>query len=160
MKFNNKKRALARKSIYQTILFIMVAVFIFTISTEFIFQDYTVALYGLFVLIALLIIYIFRGNEYFEYDSSGMVVSIKNDTILKEKFRPESLVAVEFPKEKLDHYKITNYVIHKKLIIYLKSDHHHGLVKNSFNITHISNRRIHALKQSLSKIITENHAKA
>lgn len=160
MKFNNKKRALAHKSIYQAILFILVAVFIFTISTEFIFKDYTVALYSLFVFIALLLIYIFRGNEYFEYDSSGMVVSIKNDTIIKEKYRPEMLVAVEFPKEKLDHYKIHNYIIYKRLDIFLKSEHHHRFAKNSFNITHLSKKRIQALRQSLHKIITENHDKA
>lgn len=159
MKFNNKKRALAHKSIYQTILFILVAIFLFIISTEFLFKDYEMAKYGLIVFIVLLLIYIFRGNEYFEYDSTGMVVSIKNDSIIKEEFRPEQLVAVEFPKEKLDHYKIQNYLIHKRLNIYLKSSHHNALVKNSFNITHLSPRRIHALKQSLHKIISENHAK-
>ncbi|NDK17949.1 MAG: hypothetical protein GW912_02905, partial [Zetaproteobacteria bacterium] len=109
MKFNNKKRALAHKSIYQTIIFILVAIFLFIISTEFLFKDYEMAKYGLIVFIVLLLIYIFRGHEYFEYDSTGMVVSIKNDSIFKEEFRPELLVAVEFPKEKLDHYKIQNY---------------------------------------------------
>jgi len=89
-----------------------------------------------------------------------MVVSIKNDSMIKQEFRPELLVAVEFPKEKLDHYKIHNYIIYKRLNIYLKSGHHDGLAKNSFNITHLSKHRIHALEQSLFKIITENHAKA
>lgn len=160
MKFNNKKRALAHKSIYQTILFILVAVFLFTVSSEFIFKDYELARYGLIGSILLLVLYIFRGNEYFEYDSTGMVVSIKNDTIVKEEFRPELIIAVEFPKDKLDHYKIKNYIIHKKLDIYIKSGHHNNLVKNSFNITHLSDKRIYALKQSLHKIISENHAKA
>ncbi len=160
MKFNNKKRVLVHKSIYQTILFILVAVFIFTITTEFFFKDYQLAIYGLIGFILLLVVYIFKGNEYFEYDSTGMVVSIKNATIVKQELRPELVIAVEFPKNKLDHYKIINFILNKRLIIYLKSEHHDGLKKNTFNITHLSDRRINALKQSLHKIISENHAKA
>ena len=157
MKFNNKDRIEYKKDIYKGLFLVMVLAFIIITSTPLLDETYKIVKYGILVCSVLLIYYSFYGYEYFEYDSSGKILIIKNASIIRIILFPERIKAIEFPKGKLNKYKIKNYRVHRSLIIYINSKHS-GTVKLKFNITHISSKRAKALKKSLRKIVKENNA--
>lgn len=160
MKFSNRKRLVMQKRMYQFILLLFVMVFMVVNITPILHQKLVILEYSILASLFLLLIYVLISHEYFEYDSTGKVLCIKNGNFLLQEYRPETIIAIEFPKEKLDHYKISNYFILKYLNIYIKSSHHHGLAKNKFNITFLSRKRTKALKQSLDHIMTSNQDNA
>jgi hypothetical protein len=155
MKFNNYKRIKNRKQIYNILFLILLAIFLFIALTPIHNSKYNVIKYIFLGIAILLAMYVIISNGYFEYDSTGMVVIIKNDTIAKKDFFPLAVKSVEFPKGKLKDFKIKNYLFYRSLNIYLNSKEK-GTVKKHFNITNISSKRTKHLKQSLKKVIREN----
>ena len=157
MKFNNYKRIKNRKHIYNILFIILLAIFLFIALTPIHNNKYSVIKYFFLGSAIVLALYVIISNAYFEYDSTGMVVIIKNDTIVKKYFFPLAVKSVEFPKGKLKKFKINNYILYRSLNIYLDSKEN-GTVKNHFNITNISHKRAKYLKQSLEKVIIENYS--
>ena len=94
----------------------------------FILEKTRLAMFGnesiLFVLlpVLLLILFLMRGRQIFEYDSDGEAVNFKNRNIipfLSKEARDE------FPKYKLVSYEIVNAILFKKLYIRIKSKKEH-----------------------------------
>jgi hypothetical protein len=158
MKFNNKKRIQNHKYIYLVTLILLVAIFLIILDVPLLNVSYQIFKYNFLVLSFLLIVHTLNGREYFEYDSTGQILIIKNASIVKHGIFPESMMAVEFPKSKLNRFKIKNYGLYKTLSLYINSKEK-GIVKKSFNITNVSRKRRHNLKESLKKIISENTLK-
>ena len=159
MKFNNNKRVKRTIELYNTLLIIFLAIFVFINitpihNTRFYFLKYIFL--GLAFIVVLLTI---LGNGYFEYDSTGMVIILKNDSILKKEFLPFRVKTIEFPKEKLKNIVIKNYWVYRSLEIYLKTKENHT-IKKHFNITNLSRKRVNFLKQSLEKVIRKNSEKS
>jgi len=157
MKFNNYKRLKSKKYLYNVLFFILFSIFIFIAITPIQNEKFNLIKYLLLVVALMIALRILFGNEYFEYDSSGMVVILKNDSIFKKDTSPLGVKSVEFPKKKLQNFKIINYVLYKSLIVYIKSKNK-GTIKKYFNITNISAKRTKFLKQSLRKILKENNS--
>jgi len=157
MKFNNLKRINNTKQFYTTLFIIFLAVFVFINITPILNSRFNMVKYIFLGLAFIIVLLAFLGNGYFEYDSTGMVVILKNDSITKKSMAPLAVKTLEFPKKKLKDFKIRNYIVYRSLIIYLNSKEK-GTVKKHFNITNISPKRTKYLKQSLKKILRENNA--
>jgi hypothetical protein len=94
-------------------------------------------------------------SKYFEYDSDGIKVVVINKGLLLSDYFNYREHKVEFSKENLMGYKFHNYLIYKKLIIYIK-DRKGNKKKEMFNVTLVAKKKRKYIRQSLSKMIKLN----
>ena len=126
----------------------------------FILEKTRLAMFGnesvLFVLlpVVLLILFLVRGRQIFEYDSDGEAVNFKNRNIIP--FLSKE-IRDEFPKYKILSYEVVNAIFFKKLFVKIKSrkDHHQAIILK-YDISYLTDKEIKALKFSLKKIIKAN----
>lgn len=127
-------------------------------TAAFILEKTRLAMFGheslLFIIFPflLLILFILRGRQIFEYDSDGEAVNFKNRNIIP--FLGKE-ARDEFPKYKVLSYEIINTIIFKKLYIKIRSKKDHVAVLK-YDISYLSDKEIKDLKFSLSKIIHAN----
>ena len=126
----------------------------------FILEKTRLAMFGnesvLFVLlpVVLLILFLVRGRQIFEYDSDGEAVNFKNRNIIP--FLSKE-IRDEFPKYKILSYEVVNAIIFKKLYIKIKSKkEHHQAIILKYDISYLTDKEIKDLKFSLKKIIKAN----
>ena len=126
----------------------------------FILEKTRLAMFGnesiLFVLlpVLLLILFLMRGRQIFEYDSDGEAVNFKNRNIIP--FLSKE-IRDEFPKYKILSYEVVNAIFFKKLFVKIKSrkDHHQAIILK-YDISYLTDKEIKDLKFSLKKIIKAN----
>ena len=124
----------------------------------FILEKTRLAMFGnesvLFVLlpVVLLILFLVRGRQIFEYDSDGEAVNFKNRNIIP--FLSKE-IRDEFPKYKILSYEVVNAIVFKKLYIKIKSKKEHIAVLK-YDISYLTDKEIKDLKFSLKKIIKAN----
>jgi len=94
-------------------------------------------------------------SKYFEYDSDGIKVVVINKGLLLSDYFNYREHKVEFSKENLMGYKFHNYLIYKKLILYIK-DRKGNKKKETFNVTLVAAKKRKYIRQSLSKMIKLN----
>lgn len=108
------------------------------------------------VLVIVFIIY--RGLPQFLYDSDGEVLNFTarepNFDFLGNRFVHHT----EFPKRKLEGYKISRYPLKRKLTLYIKSKEQ-GVKKRRVGISYLSLREVRDLKRSLDKVLANNRKK-
>ena len=126
----------------------------------FILEKTRLAMFGnesvLFVLlpVVLLILFLVRGRQIFEYDSDGEAVNFKNRNIIP--FLSKE-IRDEFPKYKILSYEVVNAIVFKKLYIKIKSKkEHHQAIILKYDISYLTEKEIKDLKFSLKKIIKAN----
>ena len=126
----------------------------------FILEKTRLAMFGnesvLFVLlpVALLILFLVRGRQIFEYDSDGEAVNFKNRNIIP--FLSKE-IRDEFPKYKILSYEVVNAFLFKKLYVKIKSrKEHHQAIILKYDISYLTDKEIKDLKFSLKKIIKAN----
>ncbi|WP_386406583.1 hypothetical protein [Sungkyunkwania multivorans] len=99
--------------------------------------------------------FVYKNVKYFEYDSDGDVLNFINRGMFISNFINYRENRAEFPKVKLSHYKINDYVIYRTLNVYVKTKNHR-VKRLRFNITFLNKKKIKALKSSLNKVIRNN----
>ena len=126
----------------------------------FILEKTRLAMFGnesvLFVLlpVVLLILFLVRGRQIFEYDSDGEAVNFKNRNIIP--FLSKE-IRDEFPKYKILSYEVVNAIFFKKLFVKIKSrKERHQAVILKYDISYLTDKEIKDLKFSLKKIIKAN----
>ena len=126
----------------------------------FILEKTRLAMFGnesiLFVLlpVVLLILFLVRGRQIFEYDSDGEAVNFKNKNIIP--FLSKE-IRDEFPKYKILSYEVVNAFLFKKLYVKIKSrKEHHQAIILKYDISYLTDKEIKDLKFSLKKIIKAN----
>ena len=126
----------------------------------FILEKTRLAMFGnesiLFVLlpVVLLILFLVRGRQIFEYDSDGEAVNFKNRNIIP--FLSKE-IRDEFPKYKILSYEVVNAFLFKKLYVKIKSrKEHHQAIILKYDISYLTEKEIKDLKFSLKKIIKAN----
>ena len=126
----------------------------------FILEKTRLAMFGnesiLFILlpVVLLILFLVRGRQIFEYDSDGGAVNFKNRNIIP--FLSKE-IRDEFPKYKILSYEVVNAFLFKKLYVKIKSrKEHHQAIILKYDISYLTNKEIKDLKFSLKKIIKAN----
>lgn len=101
-----------------------------------------------------LIVY-FRGHPRFEYDSDGEVLNITTEDPNFKWLGALGINHVEFPKRKLQSFRIARHFIKRTLKIQIKSKE--GFTrKRSFDISFLSKQEVKDLKHSLNKVIHQN----
>ena len=94
-------------------------------------------------------------SKYFEYDSDGVKVVVRNKGLLlsdKINYR-ESIL--EFDKKNFSAYKFKNYFFYKTLTFYIK-DRKGKTKKHTFNVTLVTKKKRRYIRQSLNKMIKMN----
>lgn len=126
----------------------------------FVLEKTRLAMFGnesvLFVLlpVVLLILFLVRGRQIFEYDSDGEAVNFKNRNIIP--FLSKE-IRDEFPKYKILSYEVVNAIFLKKLFVKIKSrKEHHQAIILKYDISYLTDKEIKDLKFSLKKIIKAN----
>lgn len=112
---------------------------------------------SLYVMIGLLlaVVIVHFVARYFEYDSDGEKLVIKNSGLILTDFLNYREEKLEVDKHKLIGFKIHNYFIFKTLVVALRNSEGH-IYKERFNITLLKRKKLRYVKQSLRKIIKEN----
>ena len=153
MRLSNRSRI----PIYNFV-FTLINVLILIGLAGFILEKTRLAMFGnesvLFVLlpVVLLILFLVRGRQIFEYDSDGEAVNFKNRNIIP--FLSKE-IRDEFPKYKILSYEVVNAIVFKKLYIKIKSKKEHIAVLK-YDISYLTDKEIKDLKFSLKKIIKAN----
>lgn len=138
-----------------TFINVIIAIGVFA----FILEKTRLAMFGgeeiLFLIIpfCLLLLFILRGRQIFEYDSDGEAINFKNRNIipfLSKEARDE------FPKYKLISYEVVNAIFFKKLYIKIKSKKDHAAIVLKYDISYLTIKEIKDLKISLNKIVKTN----
>ena len=126
----------------------------------FVLEKTRLAMFGnesiLFVLlpVVLLILFLVRGRQIFEYDSDGEAVNFKNRNIIP--FLSKE-IRDEYPKYKILSYEVVNAIFFKKLFVKIKSrKEHHQAIILKYDISYLTDKEIKDLKFSLKKIIKAN----
>ena len=116
----------------------------------FILEKTRLAMFGnesvLFVLLPvfLLILFLVRGRQIFEYDSDGEAVNFKNRNIIP--FLSKE-IRDEFPKYKILSYEVVNDIFFKKLFVKIKSrKEHHQAIILKYDISYLTDKEIKDLK--------------
>jgi len=155
MRLSNRSRI----PIYNFVL-TLINVLILIGLAGFILEKTRLAMFGnesvLFVLlpVVLLILFLVRGRQIFEYDSDGEAVNFKNRNIIP--FLSKE-IRDEFPKYKILSYEVVNAIVFKKLYIKIKSKkEHHQAIILKYDISYLTDKEIKDLKFSLKKIIKAN----
>lgn len=104
--------------------------------------------------VLVLLIFVWRGKQIFEYDSDGEAVNFRNRNIIP--FLSKE-IRDEFPKYKIISYEVVNAIIFKRLYIKIKSkkDHNHATILK-YDISYLTEKEIKDIKFSLRKIIHTN----
>lgn len=138
-----------------TFINVIIAIGVFA----FILEKTRLAMFGgeeiLFLIIpfCLLLLFILRGRQIFEYDSDGEAINFKNRNIipfLSKEARDE------FPKYKLISYEVVNAIFFKRLYIKIKSKKDHAAIVLKYDISYLTIKEIKDLKISLNKIVKTN----
>lgn len=109
--------------------------------------------YAALIGLGLWLIYIYFVGKYFKYNSEGSLVSLINKSAIYSKFDGRTKIH-EIKKDKIKSYRITNFIIYKRLHIVYSTK---NSIKNIHtNISLLSPRKIRYLKLSLDKIIVKN----
>ena len=155
MRLSNRSRI----PIYNFVL-TLINVLILIGLAGFILEKTRLAMFGnesvLFVLlpVVLLILFLVRGRQIFEYDSDGEAVNFKNRNIIP--FLSKE-IRDEFPKYKILSYEVVNAIFFKKLFVKIKSrKEHQQAVILKYDISYLTDKEIKDLKFSLKKIIKAN----
>ena len=160
MRFNNKKETNIVPSIY----IIIVAVFITNAfaTVEIKYDDVPFNYSSLIpnLLALLLAVYIFVVGKYFEFDSDGETLNFKSNGLLVSKFMHYREQRTEIPKSKLLDFKVENYFFFKRLQLFIRSRNKRGYRHYKYNITFLGGDKLKSLRQSLSKVVEHNKARA
>lgn len=106
----------------------------------------------LLIPVLLLLIFLVRGRQIFEYDSDGEALNFKNRNVVLFLNKP---LSDEFPKYKLKNFEIINAVVFKKLFITVDSKRSTAIILK-YDISYLSKKELNDLKLSLSKVIKKN----
>ena len=155
MRLSNRSRI----PIYNFV-FTLINVLILIGLAGFILEKTRLVMFGnesiLFILlpVVLLILFLVRGRQIFEYDSDGEAVNFKNRNIIP--FLSKE-IRDEFPKYKILSYEVVNAIFFKKLFVKIKSrKEHHQAIILKYDISYLTDKEIKDLKFSLKKIIKAN----
>lgn len=117
--------------------------------------------YIFIIIMVSILIYIYKFGKFFEYDSDGEALCFRNSGVLLSETLNYREKRAEFPKQKLKKFNIKNYLIFKKLSIYVKSNYlgQKQVKKVVFDITFVKPKRIAMMRASLNKVVVTNTKK-
>ncbi|MFT7050688.1 MAG: hypothetical protein ACJAZK_001286 [Psychroserpens sp.] len=155
MRINNSKVKNTIVSVY--FILIVLAIVFATIFKAF--SDLTSNPSLTFIIITsgfgLLFLLVHFISKYFEYDSDGVKVVVKNSgLLLSDSFNYREKV-LEFEKIDLYAYKFNNYLVYRTLTFYFK-DSRNKRKGETFNVTLVPGKKRRYIRQSLSKMIKTN----
>lgn len=155
MRTNNSKVKNVIISIY--FIFIVLAILLTTLMSSFnlVSENPIVNILFILIIIGVLFIITYKISKYFEYDSDGVKVVIKNKGLLVSDYVNYREHRVEFLKSELINFKFKNYFFYKSLILILKSLNG-GVRKEVFNVTLVSRKKRRYIRQSLRKMVKLN----
>jgi hypothetical protein len=108
--------------------------------------------------ILVILVLIYRGLPQFVYDSDGEVLNFTTRepslTFLGSRF----IKHIEFPKRKLDRYKVSSYPLRRRLTLYIRSKENH-LVRQTISISYLNKKELRDLKRSLDRVVSNNSKK-
>lgn len=154
MRLSNRNKAPYYNFILTLInVLIVLGVFVFILEKTRLAMFGKEELFFVLVPLLLLVLFLIRGRQIFEYDSDGEAINFKNRNIipfLSKEARDE------FPKYKLISYEVVNAIFFKRLYIKIKSKKDHAAIVLKYDISYLTIKEIKDLKISLNKIVKTN----
>ena len=154
MRTNNGKAKNVIISLYFVLLVLTILSITLVGSFSDLYENKTVVILIMLGIFAVLFFITHRISRYFEYDSDGLKVVVKNKGLLLSEQINYREHLVEFFKKDLKGFKVKNYVVYNSLILYIKN--HNKTKEEHFNVTLVSRKKLKYIRQSLSKIIRHN----
>lgn len=158
MRTNNAKVKGTIISLYfLLVLTVFVLVTVFSVFKELELNP-VIAFVMLIFLFMGIFVALFNIARYFEYDSDGLKVGVLNKGLLATDFLKSKEHNVEFDKSSLVNYKFQNFLVYKRLVLYILNKRGH-IKKEIFNVTLVSRKKRKYVRQSLRKIKRQNKEK-
>ena len=153
MIINNRR--VKKQIVFQYLLIVViVAISVFDDSISGFYKDFISETY-LYQFLALVVIVLFwLGYPLFNYDSDGEALVLEaSEPILISKITGRKFVA-EFPKNKLQDFRIKELMFKKTLYLHLRSKDKTTVLKSS--ISYLNEKEVSRLKKSLNKVLKNN----
>lgn len=153
MRLTNKNRA----GLYNFFMTVVVMACVLGLGA-FLLERYEFHILGwksallLVIPLLMVLVFILRGRQIFEYDSDGEALNFKNRNVVL--FLDKTLND-EFPKYKLIKYEVVNAIIFKRLFVTISSKKNHATVLK-YDISYLTTKQIKDLKLSLNKVVRAN----
>lgn len=105
---------------------------------------------------SILLIFITRGNQIFEYDSDGEAINFKSRNVFP--FFTKK-VSDEFPKYKVVSFEIIDLIFLKRLYLTINSKKK-NFITLKYDVSYLTKKELNNLNFSLNKIVKYNLEKA
>jgi len=156
MRANNSK-------VKNTIISVYFVLIVFAILSATIFNAFSEVttnpfLVSAIIMIAFVILFIlvYIISKFFEYDSDGVKVVLLNRGLLLSDYFNYREHKIEFNKVQLLAFRFRNFLIYKRLTVYIVGNNSSKQKKYSFNVSLVSKKKRRYVRQSLSKMIKNN----
>ena len=158
MRINNSKiKNIIVSGYFLMIVLTLVFAIVFNAFREISINPVLIFIITVFVYLVLFIL-LFAATKFFEYDSDGYKVGIRNKGLLSTDYLNSKEHTLEFDKENLISFKFQNFIFYKRLVLYV-TNHRGHKKKEIFNVTLVDRKKRKYVKQSLNKIIRNNRSK-
>ncbi len=155
MRINNSKiRGIVISGYFIFIVLALTLSTVFNVFSELEINSVLIFIFTVFIFLGIFIL-IFKVTKFFEYDSDGLKVGIMNKGLLSTNSLKSKEHTLEFEKDKLINFKFQNFIIYKRLVLYITNSRGHKK-KEIFNVTLVESKKRKYVKQSLNKIVRNN----
>lgn len=151
---NSKTKGVVISGYFVFMVISLTLLTVFSVFSEIDINPVLIFIFTMFLYLGIFVL-IFKITKYFEYDSDGLKVGLINKGLLSNKSLKSKEHTLEFDKEKLISFKFQNFIIYKRLVLYILSRNGHKK-KVIFNVTLVNRKKRKYIKQSLNKIVRIN----
>ncbi|GEM_PF-330183 len=158
MKLNNFTIVKSIRLINITFLLLLITlVFVWLIPVRLV-TNHVNPIYLFVAYTLLLILYFYRGNQYFEYDTAGEVFNLKTKNFGPLSFLTKFEKSVDVPISKIIDYRFINGFFRTELHLFIKSKKSKsGIIKLKFNLSYMNKKHLHKIKEDLERITNKNN---
>lgn len=113
-------------------------------------------LIGLYI--GLIVIIIYRGNQYFEYDTAGEVFNLRTKNYGPLSFLSKNEKGIDVPMSKIIDYRFNRNFLRTELELFVRTKKNKsGITKVKFNMSYLNHKDFSLIKENLEHIINNNN---
>ena len=106
----------------------------------------------------LIAIIIYRGNQYFEYDTAGEVFNLKTKNYGPLSFLSKNVKGIDLPMNKIIDYRFNRNFLRTELELFVRTKKNKsGVTKVKFNMSYLDRKNFNQIKEDLEHIINKNN---
>ncbi|WP_068596199.1 hypothetical protein [Vaginella massiliensis] len=108
--------------------------------------------------IAVIAILLYRGNQYYEYDTAGEVFNLRTKNHEISRLLMNNEKKIDIPKSKIADYRVIQKPLKTELQLFIRTKKSKtGITKVKFSLSYMPKKELQQVKEDLENIITQNN---